>query len=163
MRTPMRTPHHATPQVGKQVFDAAPRQMRVELWKSALQRRGVGVAAAKSYPDLLQMEASCGPGLLCFAACALPCGSGRVDMPFQTLQRVFQQNQTHYLFVTTAHQVPDEAATDIEKDLSRTFPATRRFAGPEGQGALGRVLRAYAALDPVRRGGAAGVFRVVYA
>lgn len=44
------------PQVGKQVFEGAPRQMRVELWKSSLQRRGVGVAAAKSYEDLLQGE-----------------------------------------------------------------------------------------------------------
>jgi len=58
--SPQITPHpNNAPdqaQVGKQVFEAAPRQMRTELWKSALQRRGVGVAAAKSYRDLLAME-----------------------------------------------------------------------------------------------------------
>lgn len=43
-----------TTQVGKQVFERAPRDMRTELWKSSLQRRGMGVAAAKSYPDLLE-------------------------------------------------------------------------------------------------------------
>jgi len=47
-------------------------------------------------------------------------------------------------------QVTEEAAGDIEKDVARTFPATKRFAGEEGQRALWRVLRAYAALDPVR-------------
>lgn len=41
-----------------------------------------------------------------------------------------------------------EAAADIEKDLARTFPSLRRFASPEGQQALNRVLRAYAAYDP---------------
>jgi hypothetical protein len=46
--------------------------------------------------------------------------------------------------------VGDEAGADIDKDLARTFPTTRRFAGSEGQAALRRVLRAYAALDPVR-------------
>ncbi|KIY93737.1 TBC1 domain family member 1 [Monoraphidium neglectum] len=86
--------------VGKRVFEGAPRQMRVELWKSSLQRRGVGVAAAKSFEHLLEVE------------------------------------------------VGDEAGADIDKDLARTFPTTRRFAGSEGQAALRRVLRAYAALDP---------------
>lgn len=46
-----------------------------------------------------------------------------------------------------------EAAADIEKDLGRTFPATRRFASAEGQETLMRVLRAYAALDPEVRWG----------
>lgn len=41
-----------------------------------------------------------------------------------------------------------EAAADIEKDLDRTFPRTRRFAAAEGQEALRRVLMAYAAFDP---------------
>jgi hypothetical protein len=42
-----------TLQVGKTVWDQAPRQMRVELWMSSLQRRGVGVAAAAKYEDML--------------------------------------------------------------------------------------------------------------
>jgi hypothetical protein len=59
-RTPL--PARAS-QVGKRVFEGAPRQMRVELWKSSLQRRGVGVAAAKSFEHLLEVEVSlrCGP------------------------------------------------------------------------------------------------------
>ncbi|GBF87851.1 hypothetical protein Rsub_00563 [Raphidocelis subcapitata] len=92
---------YVTLQVGRQVFESAPRSMRVELWKSSLQRRGSGVAAARSYADL--------------------CAHGAVA---------------------------GEAGDDIDKDLGRTFPGTRRFAGAEGQAALRRVLRAYAALDP---------------
>lgn len=42
-----------TLQVGKSVFDGAPRNMRTELWMSSLQRKGVGVAAAAKYEDLL--------------------------------------------------------------------------------------------------------------
>lgn len=42
-----------TLQVGKTVWDQAPRQMRVELWMSSLQRRGVGVSAAAKYEDML--------------------------------------------------------------------------------------------------------------
>ena len=83
------------------MFESVPRAMRVELWKSSLQRRGSGVPAARSYADLAALGA-----------------------------------------------VVREAGEDIEKDLARTFPATRRFAGAEGQAALRRVLRAYAALDP---------------
>lgn len=41
-----------------------------------------------------------------------------------------------------------DAAADIEKDLGRTFPTLKRFAAAEGQEALRRVLRAYAAYDP---------------
>lgn len=44
--------------------------------------------------------------------------------------------------------VSDEAVNDIEKDIARTFPATRRFTTAEGQQALRRVLHAYAAYDP---------------
>ncbi|KAF8055394.1 Tbc1d4 [Scenedesmus sp. PABB004] len=44
--------------------------------------------------------------------------------------------------------VSAEALGDIDKDLQRTFPSTRRFAAPEGQAALRRVLVAYAAADP---------------
>lgn len=44
--------------------------------------------------------------------------------------------------------VGEEAAADIDKDLGRTFPTLKRFAAAEGQEALRRVLRAYAALDP---------------
>jgi hypothetical protein len=43
---------------------------------------------------------------------------------------------------------PPEAASDIEKDLARTFPNHRRFATAHGQKALGRILRAYASYDP---------------
>jgi hypothetical protein len=46
-----------------------------------------------------------------------------------------------------AQPCPPEAAADIAKDLARTFPNQRRFASPEGQRSLGRVLRAYAAFD----------------
>jgi hypothetical protein len=48
--------------------------------------------------------------------------------------------------------VGDEAAADIDKDLGRTFPTLKRFAAADGQEALRRVLRAYAALDPEVRG-----------
>ncbi|WIA38081.1 hypothetical protein OEZ86_001449 [Tetradesmus obliquus] len=89
-----------TLQVGKTVWDQAPRQMRVELWMSSLQRRGVGVAAAAKFEDMLLTPVS------------------------------------------------DEAVNDIEKDIARTFPATRRFTTAEGQQALRRVLHAYAAYDP---------------
>jgi hypothetical protein len=34
---------------------------------------------------------------------------------------------------------------DIDKDVQRTFPTTRRFHSEEGQHALRNVLRAYAA------------------
>jgi hypothetical protein len=47
-----------------------------------------------------------------------------------------------------AQPVSDEAVNDIEKDIARTFPNTRRFAAAEGQEALRRVLHAYAAYDP---------------
>lgn len=50
----------------------------------------------------------------------------------------------------------EEAGADIQKDLARTFPLTKRFAGAEGQAALRRVLRAYAALDPVGGPGVRG-------
>lgn len=50
--------------------------------------------------------------------------------------------------VSPPQSVTDEAASDIEKDLARTFPSMRRFAGQEGQQALRRVLLAYAAYDP---------------
>ena len=36
------------------MFEAAPRQMRIELWMSSLQRKGIGVAAAARYEALLQ-------------------------------------------------------------------------------------------------------------
>lgn len=39
-------------------------------------------------------------------------------------------------------------ASDIDKDIHRTFPSLRRFAGPAGQDSLRRVLQAYAAYDP---------------
>ena len=42
--------------MGKQVFEGAPRQMRTELWKSSLQRRGAGVAASQDYERLLTCQ-----------------------------------------------------------------------------------------------------------
>lgn len=45
-------------------------------------------------------------------------------------------------------ELPALAASDISKDIGRTFPSHRRFAGPAGQEALRRVLHAYAAHDP---------------
>ncbi|MEW5300973.1 MAG: hypothetical protein WDW38_005115 [Sanguina aurantia] len=47
-----------------------------------------------------------------------------------------------------AMAISDEAANDIDKDLKRTFPNTRRFKTEEGQSSLRKVLRAYAAYDP---------------
>lgn len=44
--------------------------------------------------------------------------------------------------------ISDEAANDIDKDLKRTFPNTKRFKTEEGQSSLRKVLRAYAAYDP---------------
>lgn len=46
-------PTHVTLQVGRRVFEGAPRRMRIELWMSSLQRKGLGVAAADEYPQLL--------------------------------------------------------------------------------------------------------------
>lgn len=42
-----------TLQVGKSVFESAPRNMRTELWMSSLQRKGIGVAASQKYEDML--------------------------------------------------------------------------------------------------------------
>jgi hypothetical protein len=42
-----------TLQVGKSVFEGAPRNMRTELWMSSLQRKGIGVAASQKYEDML--------------------------------------------------------------------------------------------------------------
>jgi hypothetical protein len=42
-----------TLQVGRSVFEAAPRNMRTELWMSSLQRKGIGMAAAAKYEELL--------------------------------------------------------------------------------------------------------------
>jgi hypothetical protein len=42
-----------TLQVGKSVWEQAPRQMRIELWMSSLQRKGIGVAAAAKFEDML--------------------------------------------------------------------------------------------------------------
>lgn len=45
-------------------------------------------------------------------------------------------------------QIPtDVASSDIEKDITRTFPDTKRFASEEGQAALRNVLVAYANYD----------------
>jgi hypothetical protein len=52
------------------------------------------------------------------------------------------------LLVLLLQPVGGEASDDIDKDLGRTFPTTKRFAAAEGQDALRRVLRAYAAFDP---------------
>ena len=94
-----------TLQVGQRVFENAPRSMRQELWRSALQRHGgEGARAAAAYAS----RAAGGAPPRC----------------------------------------PPEAAADIDKDVGRTFPGHRRFAGAEGQRALGRVLRAYASSDP---------------
>jgi hypothetical protein len=46
-------PSHVTLQVGKSVFEGAPRNMRTELWMSSLQRKGIGTAAAAKYEDML--------------------------------------------------------------------------------------------------------------
>ncbi|GIL90395.1 hypothetical protein Vretifemale_18049 [Volvox reticuliferus] len=47
-----------------------------------------------------------------------------------------------------SQDITREAANDIEKDVQRTFPNTRRFHAEEGQTQLRNVLRAYAAYDP---------------
>lgn len=49
---------------------------------------------------------------------------------------------------TPLQTISDEAANDIDKDLKRTFPNTKRFKAEEGQASLRKVLRAYAAYDP---------------
>lgn len=55
-----------TLQVGKSVFDGAPRNMRTELWMSSLQRKGIGVAASQKYEDmLLSVSATSGRFLPC--------------------------------------------------------------------------------------------------
>ncbi len=45
-------------------------------------------------------------------------------------------------------EIAREASCDIDKDVQRTFPSTRRFHSEEGQTQLRNVLRAYAAYDP---------------
>lgn len=45
-------------------------------------------------------------------------------------------------------EIAREASSDIEKDVHRTFPNTRRFHSEEGQAQLRNVLRAYASYDP---------------
>lgn len=45
-------------------------------------------------------------------------------------------------------KLPPDVTDTIDKDLARTFPDIRRFTTQEGQDAMGRVLRAYAAYDP---------------
>ncbi|PNH10162.1 Rab GTPase-activating protein 1-like [Tetrabaena socialis] len=47
-----------------------------------------------------------------------------------------------------AQDIAREAAVDIDKDVQRTFPNTRRFHSEDGQAQLRSVLRAYAAYDP---------------
>lgn len=42
-----------TLQCGKVVMESTPRRMRTELWMSSLHRKGVGVAAAEKYEDML--------------------------------------------------------------------------------------------------------------
>lgn len=42
-----------TLQCGKVVMENTPRKMRTELWLSSLHRKGVGVAAAARYEDML--------------------------------------------------------------------------------------------------------------
>jgi hypothetical protein len=49
-------------QIGKTVWQDAPRKMRVELWLSALQRKGAGVEAAQQYRDLLAAVREAGRG-----------------------------------------------------------------------------------------------------
>jgi hypothetical protein len=225
-----------TLQVGKTVWEQAPRQMRVELWMSSLQRRGVGVAAAAKYEDmLLTVRVMCDVACLLLGACVLvwPAGvggsskvRGHAAHGAQASKRQsrggLQQHATagllleigcraaaapayrplqHHMPSTCVHarvslhvtskQLPrgatagyctrqlkatvaklmahlvllfllrccccrayrlqpvsDEAVNDIEKDIARTFPNTRRFAAQEGQEALRRVLHAYAAYDP---------------
>lgn len=44
--------------------------------------------------------------------------------------------------------IVQEASNDIEKDITRTYPNTKRFAEADGQNSLRNVLRAYAAYDP---------------
>eukprot|EP00201_Polytomella_parva_P022776 CAMPEP_0175039552 /NCGR_PEP_ID=MMETSP0052_2-20121109/662_1 /TAXON_ID=51329 ORGANISM="Polytomella parva, Strain SAG 63-3" /NCGR_SAMPLE_ID=MMETSP0052_2 /ASSEMBLY_ACC=CAM_ASM_000194 /LENGTH=343 /DNA_ID=CAMNT_0016301447 /DNA_START=59 /DNA_END=1087 /DNA_ORIENTATION=- len=45
-------------------------------------------------------------------------------------------------------EIKPEAQGDIEKDIQRTYPSTKRFNSEEGQQALRNVLRAYSAYDP---------------
>lgn len=45
-------------------------------------------------------------------------------------------------------ELPADVTDTIDKDLARTFPDIRRFTTLEGQAAMGRVLKAYAAYDP---------------
>ncbi len=47
-----------------------------------------------------------------------------------------------------AAAIPSTVADEIARDVHRTFPGHRRLGTPAGHAAMGRVLRAYAALDP---------------
>jgi hypothetical protein len=48
----------------------------------------------------------------------------------------------------SAAAIPSTVADEIARDVHRTFPGHRRLGTPAGHAAMGRVLRAYAALDP---------------
>lgn len=74
----------------------------------------------------------------------------------QTLGRMTRSLCYRHL-LARLQPVGEEAAADIDKDLGRTFPTLKRFAAAEGQDALRRVLRAYAALDPEVRGHASAL------
>jgi len=190
-RTPV--PRHHPPLL------QAPRKMRTELWLSSLQRKGVGVAAAEQYDDmlravgcprrrrlLLQRTAAAPGGARGALASCLTAGSAGVvqqqgswgmwggaaastvlpwtavslrcpshpSPPLRTPPPPSQHLRSRHNADPTsqpprcAQPIGDEAAQDIEKDLSRTFPTTKRFYSAEGQAALRRVLRAYAAFDP---------------
>lgn len=58
-----------TLQVGKSVFDSAPRNMRTELWMSSLQRKGIGVAASQKYEDMLLSVSSSKQGAQQYRPC----------------------------------------------------------------------------------------------
>lgn len=188
-------------QCGKVVMENTPRRMRTELWMSSLHRKGVGVAAAGKYEDMLMhkvgMTLSAVLFTSVFSTAMIVSGYDRLpqvsraqrmldattsstrsycnlqlltdcstDMEYAivscthgTAYRCMPQRQhrsyfRHHITAALAYSancmqsISDEAASDIDKDLARTFPSMRRFASQEGQEALRRVLLAYAAYDP---------------
>jgi hypothetical protein len=131
---------HVTLQCGTQCFENAPRELRTQLWLSAL-HKGIGQTASQQYHVISQqvgrpIARAAAPHARRIggrprraAACARPRAPADAGAP-------------------RAQPLPADAAADIDKDLDRTFPSTVQFDDEEGQQQLRRVLRAYAAYDP---------------
>ena len=72
-----------------------------------------------------------------------PCLAGTAALRQQFPPRHYEE-----LLLRTGGGMPHDVRVAIDKDLRRTFPGHRMFAGPDGLAALRRVLVAYSAHAP---------------